>query len=60
MITGSADIILLDELHQSRQAGQNAVMIFVGVADMQSQADYDGIPVVHLLHKQALAERGRG
>ena len=64
VITGSADDVLLDELHQARRAGQNAVIILsgraVGVSEIQARARYFGIPVIHLLNEQALEEWGSG
>ncbi|HBY07540.1 MAG TPA: hypothetical protein DEH22_07035 [Chloroflexi bacterium] len=64
VITGSVDDVLLDELHQARRAGQNAVIILsgrsVGVVDAQARAGFFGIPVVHLSNEQALEAWGRG
>jgi hypothetical protein len=64
MITGSVDDGLLNELHQARRAGQNAVIILAGravsVADIETRAGFYGIPVVHILNEQALEEWGRG
>ncbi|HBX68514.1 MAG TPA: hypothetical protein DEH25_03790 [Chloroflexi bacterium] len=58
------DDVLLDELHQARRAGQNAVIILsgrsVGVVDAQARAGFFGIPVVHLSNEQALEAWGRG
>jgi len=64
VITGSVDDTLLDELHQARRAGQNAVLIIagraVGVKDIQTRAAYFGISVVPLTTEGDLERWGRG
>jgi len=64
VITGGVDDELLDELHQARRAGQNAVIILsgrsVGAAEIQARAGYFGIPVAHIINEQSLEEWGRG
>lgn len=64
VITGSVDDVLLDELHQARRAGQNAVIIIsgraVGVKEIQSRASYFGIPVIPISTEDELERWGRG
>ncbi len=64
VITGSVDDALLDELHQARRAGQNAVIIIsgraVGVKDIQARASYFGIPVIPISNEDELERWGRG
>jgi uncharacterized protein (DUF58 family) len=63
VITGSLDDALLNELHQARRNGQNAVIILAGralrVAEIQARCHFFGIPVVNLVNEQALEEWGR-
>lgn len=64
VITGSVDDALLDELHQARRAGQNAVIIIsgraVGVKEIQARAGYFGIPVIPISNEEDLERWGRG
>lgn len=63
IVTGSMDDALLDELHQARRAGQNAVIVLagraVGVADVRARAGFFGIPVVNIVNEKSLEEWGR-
>ena len=64
VITGSVNDVLLDELHQARRAGQNAVIIIsgraVGVKETQARAAYFGIPVIPIVSEDDLERWGRG
>jgi uncharacterized protein (DUF58 family) len=64
VITGSVDDALLNELHQARRAGQNAVIIIsgraIGVKDIQARAGYFGIPVIPIAKEEDLERWGRG
>ena len=63
VITGSVDDALLNELHQARRAGQNAVIVLagraLGVSEVQMRGRFFGIPVVNIVNEQALEEWGR-
>jgi uncharacterized protein (DUF58 family) len=58
VISGGADISLLDELHQARRAGQNVLLILAGKAtratEVSQRAGAYGIPVVSFYDERSL------
>jgi uncharacterized protein (DUF58 family) len=58
VITGQANDDLLDELYQSRRAGQNALLILAGPItneqEITQRANHFGIPVVPILNERGL------
>lgn len=57
VVTGKANQPLLNELHQARRSGQNAVLVLAGPAashDTAHRAAFFGIPVVYIRNERGL------